>query len=548
MRRCIGTRIWEHDLDRCIRTIFVKYIPMGTSEEDLKSFYEKYGPIVHIDLQPGKIQWMFAFVEFREPSAAQQARDLSDGTYIFDGHVMEASDGTVKSCIPETPYEYPMFTFASSNSSRGGVMASRDVVHYAFDSLPYCAEIPLEECFDGYYDNEEENNYPNDEEDEEDFYIYPGYVSRRRKGREPCDYDFVPISGYYNLCLRKLADMGHPVRSSYLEAESEQGTMTSLRTEVTRIPNLGIIVFTHPWHGFSLHYSRGGVGDLLDCKFSLSGLSDKLYRVSNSCDGLICVIGEKTAYVINPATKEFLELPSGTPHKKTSRHCMAQLGLYFDNETHEYKVVRLFRSEDGIGCEIFTLGGKSSSWRRIDNPPAVVHADPPIFVNGALHWTVAHNIYVGPTAIMSFDVQSEKFAIMMHPEDGAISQMERLRMRITLAVKLLGGHLCLVDKYIDYPDMDIWMLKDYANKHWVKMYTIDLGTIDGLNREMADFIWPEAICDNGTILFASLESRLEFYDPQSEVFQKFDIEVEGELQVQAYYTESQVSPHQPFFM
>ncbi|KAK1275260.1 hypothetical protein QJS04_geneDACA011157 [Acorus gramineus] len=346
--------------------------------------------------------------------------------------------------------------------------------------------------------------------------------------------------------------MGHPVRSPYLEVESEeeseQGTMTSSRTEGTRIPTLGIIVFTHPWHGFSLHYSRGGVGDLLDCKFSLSGLSDKLYRVSNSCDGLICVIGEKTAYVINPATKEFLKLPSGTPHRKERYEFMAQIGLYFDNQTHEYKLVRLFISEDGIGCEIFTLGGKSSSWRRIDDPPTIVHADPPIFVNGALHWTVEHNIYVDPGAIMSFDVQSEKFAIIMHPEDGAISEMERLRIKITLAVKLLGGHLCLVVKYIDYPDMDIWMLKDYANKHWVKMYTIDLGTIDDLNREMADFIWPEAICDNGTILFASLENRLELYDPQRKVFQKFDIEVEGELQVQAYYTESQVSPHRPFFM
>ncbi|KAK1320534.1 hypothetical protein QJS10_CPA03g00265 [Acorus calamus] len=134
-------RIWEPDLDRCIKTIFVSYIPIGTLEKDLKNFYGKYGPIVRIDLQPGKMQWMFAFVESEEPSAAQQARDLSDGTFIQDGHVIKANDETVKSCIPETPYEHPLFTFASSNSSIGGVMASHDVVHYAFDSLPYCAEI-----------------------------------------------------------------------------------------------------------------------------------------------------------------------------------------------------------------------------------------------------------------------------------------------------------------------------------------------------------------------------------------------------------------------
>ncbi|KAK1290257.1 hypothetical protein QJS10_CPB18g02088 [Acorus calamus] len=468
---------------------------MGTLEDDLKNFYEKYGPIVRIDLQPGKFKWMFAFVEFEVPSAAQQAKDLSDGTYILARHEMKANyerPVQVKSCIPETPYEYPMFTFASSNSSAGGVMASHDVVHYAFNSLPFHPAdsllsitsknvlifeainiffkglwsvdmIPLEEVFNSYYCSGLDN--------EEDFYIYPGYVTRRQKGREPCDYEFVPISGYYYLCLRKLAEMGHPVRSSYLEAESEQGTMTSSRTVDTRIPNLGIIVFTHPWHGFSLHYFRG-VGDLLDCKFSLSGLSDKLYRVSNSCDGMICVGGETTTYVINPATKEFLELPSGTPHKKASYDRVARLGLYFDNQTHKYKVVRLYISEDyGVGCEIFTLGGKSSSWRRIDDPPTTVHADPPIFVNGALHWAIEIE---SPEAIMSFDVQTEK--------------------------------------------------------------------------EMIDFIWPEAICDNGTILFASLENRLELYDPQSEVFQKFNIEVEGELHVQAYYTESQVSPHQPFLM
>ncbi|KAK1275251.1 hypothetical protein QJS04_geneDACA011158 [Acorus gramineus] len=202
--------------------------------------------------------------------------------------------------------------------------------------------------------------------------------------------------------------------------------MTYSKTEGTRIPNLGIIVFTHPWHGFSLHYSRG-VGDLLDCKFSLSGLSDKLYRVSNSCDGLICVGGEKTTYVINPATKEFLKLPSGTPHEKASYDCVARLGLFFDYHTYEYKVVRLYISEDyGVGCEIFTLGGKSFSWRRIDDPPTTVHADPPIFVNGALHWTIEHNIYEGPGVIMSFDVQKEKFAIIMHPEDGATSEIESM--------------------------------------------------------------------------------------------------------------------------
>ncbi|KAK1285448.1 hypothetical protein QJS10_CPB20g02123 [Acorus calamus] len=63
--------------------------------------------------------------------------------------------------------------------------------------------------------------------------------------------------------------------------------------------------------------------DLLDCKFSLSGLNDNLYRISNSCDRLICVGREKAAYVINPTTKEFLELPSGTLHEKARYDRMA---------------------------------------------------------------------------------------------------------------------------------------------------------------------------------------------------------------------------------
>ncbi|KAK1285748.1 hypothetical protein QJS10_CPB20g02034 [Acorus calamus] len=52
--------------------------------------------------------------------------------------------------------------------------------------------------------------------------------------------------------------------------------------------------------------------------------------------------------------------------------------------------------------------------------------------------------------------------------------------KIALAVRPL-------EKRLDDSKMDIWMLMDYNMRYWEMIYTINLGKIDGLTDETADF-------------------------------------------------------------
>ena len=132
----------------------------------------------------------------------------------------------------------------------------------------------------------------------------------------------------------------------------------------------------------SVHYFFNGFHkfDMTD----LYELGEECFQMSNSCNGLICVYGMHTTYVVNPSIKEVLQLPK-------TRSKAAGAALMQDTTTREYKVVRLFHhAPNRTGCEIFDLGG-SHSWRHAQDAPRAIHTNVcygylPVVVNGAIHW------------------------------------------------------------------------------------------------------------------------------------------------------------------
>ncbi|OEL19163.1 hypothetical protein BAE44_0019817 [Dichanthelium oligosanthes] len=79
-------------------------------------------------------------------------------------------------------------------------------------------------------------------------------------------------------------------------------------------------------------------------------------------------------FVCNPATKELVALPAGTPD-----YCYdcQKVGFGVDPTNSKYKVVRCFEpycNEDmtnySIGCETFTLGSRAS--KPVADPPYLV--------------------------------------------------------------------------------------------------------------------------------------------------------------------------------
>uniref|UniRef100_A0A0D3GDB9 F-box domain-containing protein n=1 Tax=Oryza barthii TaxID=65489 RepID=A0A0D3GDB9_9ORYZ len=109
-------------------------------------------------------------------------------------------------------------------------------------------------------------------------------------------------------------------------------------------------------------------------------------------------------FVCNPATKKLAVVPPGTP----DAHGNQSVGFGADQSTGkiDMKVVRCFvRSDESVGCEVFSLG--SPAWRPVADSPCPVRAgaaSPCIL--GAIYWITT----AAPTpGMLRFDVRREVF-------------------------------------------------------------------------------------------------------------------------------------------
>ncbi|XP_008793681.1 F-box/kelch-repeat protein At3g06240-like [Phoenix dactylifera] len=254
-------------------------------------------------------------------------------------------------------------------------------------------------------------------------------------------------------------------------------------------------------------------------------LSEKLYCIgpkrlpcyvmTNSCNGLICVLGLRSAVMVNPGTGEVMMLPEGTIGCNVHKLPVSG-GLGFDISTGEYKVVRFVHCLDRtVASEVLTLG--SESWRRISNAPLQDTVRPPVVVNEAIHWTAKCDRHDGPEVAVSFDIRHETFDVIMHPE-GSHSITESSRVGRTVSVVgELAGYLCVSDKNTLTSQMDIWILMDYSQRRWIKQYSINLQAMENRSWDYVRVVKPLTIRD-GNILLTDGRGRFDYYDPGSESF------------------------------
>ncbi|KAK7858941.1 f-box/kelch-repeat protein, partial [Quercus suber] len=199
----------------------------------------------------------------------------------------------------------------------------------------------------------------------------------------------------------------------------------------------------------------------------------------------------------NPDTsrQEVIALP---PHR-ASYTSMSKYGLGFDSSTNTYKVVRVF-SRGGsfnMGADVYTLG--TSSWRPISKGPLCRLAGRPIFACGALHWFVHH--YVDRDAlkgkyIVSFDVGKEEFGWISPPKFYSSSHLLDL-----------GGNLAMVDRSFD-SHIEIWVMKEYKKKEWVKEYKIDIYPPLGISD--SSLVEVIGLWEFGEILLRNRESFISY--------------------------------------
>ncbi|CAN6202318.1 unnamed protein product [Urochloa humidicola] len=155
-----------------------------------------------------------------------------------------------------------------------------------------------------------------------------------------------------------------------------------------------------------------------------------IFSIPLHCDGLIlipCTTGR--IFVCNPATREFVELPRGSPNNVVGGYRVA---FGFDPWSGKYKVARhFFRSysenpqADGestvldysSGHEILTIGDREDGWKwkAAVDPPYAINARTPICLPGFFYWSALYSVTghghskVSSHVILRFSLHDETF-------------------------------------------------------------------------------------------------------------------------------------------
>ena len=237
------------------------------------------------------------------------------------------------------------------------------------------------------------------------------------------------------------------------------------------------------------------------------------YDLENSCHGLLCFVKcgkEEEALVSNPLRGELLMLPESTVMSRWPH--LDRYGLGFDSSIKKYKIVHVFfRDFDWakrgyrLGAEVYTVG-TTSSWREISQIPCYPLYKRAVYASGALHWLV--NYEFNPdnlkSMVISFNIKDEEFNSIPHQEfPSKVSKWFELVD--------LRGYLGMVDFSLG-THIEIWKLKDYEKKEWVREYRIDIKPPHGVS--ISQYIEVVGLMGDGEILLERYK-KLVAYNPKT---------------------------------
>lgn len=132
-----------------------------------------------------------------------------------------------------------------------------------------------------------------------------------------------------------------------------------------------------------------------------------IYDISNFVDGLTCAYRFKDDgfYLLNPFIRELAKLPRSS---SSDGHSNFRFGFGRDDTTGEYKLVRLFSSDNlnHYSCEILTLGAQQQQWRYLGKTPCPVLSTDPVYLQGTLCWKGSNN------SLLAFDIRREDIYVL----------------------------------------------------------------------------------------------------------------------------------------
>ncbi|XP_016457494.1 F-box/kelch-repeat protein At3g06240-like [Nicotiana tabacum] len=202
------------------------------------------------------------------------------------------------------------------------------------------------------------------------------------------------------------------------------------------------------------------------------------------CNGLLVLTDFEVIILLNPATRNYMPLPSSpfVCAEGLNLSIMGGVGFGFDWIGNDYKVIRILEvfkdadwSPDVIDQKVEVYDLHTDSWRefRVGQQFPKVHWLPhfEIFHKGAFHWYA--NID-DAMVILCFDMSTEIFRTMIMPDsfndyDGKYYSLVILNESLTL--------ICYPDSYAEIDltqdSMDVWIMMDYGVRDsWTKKYMI----------------------------------------------------------------------------
>ncbi|KAK9167620.1 hypothetical protein Scep_002811 [Stephania cephalantha] len=211
-----------------------------------------------------------------------------------------------------------------------------------------------------------------------------------------------------------------------------------------------------------------------------------------SYDGLLLILRKPISpdlltfpdyYICNPITRKFTKLP---PPPRWWRY---PSDIMYDSTTQHYKVVSWSTK---IGCMVLTLNGRNeqSSWR-ISGAPFlqcdVAHHG--VAYKGTLNWVAKVPI------VDSLGVGERKKCVMLTMDIGTeeVKEIELPRQErhydannkgTQVQVIEMNGALCVVYDYLvgDFDEtvgVHVWVLEDYLEHKWRKVYEVERVLCDG---------------------------------------------------------------------
>ncbi|KAL5728737.1 hypothetical protein ACHQM5_001785 [Ranunculus cassubicifolius] len=201
------------------------------------------------------------------------------------------------------------------------------------------------------------------------------------------------------------------------------------------------------------------------------------YEMLPPCDGLVCFSSsfKKDIYVLNPSTRELIELPNvDNPGDLVAMSPCKLIGFGFDKTRGKYKVMCAFH---GIlpdsKCFIYELGPVNGRWRRINDLPYRIRLSEHAYLNGTMHWLIPHKFQRIVEGILSFNLEDEKFQVISLPSCNTweSTYMKFPSRRSVVYLRTFGGYLYLITTLIETDLrsclLDFWRLKDYEKCAWV---------------------------------------------------------------------------------